>query len=277
MAPTRYIAAGTQLAFWGQLDTYGFFNGQSGSVATGATGEAMGRLLGIKSANPGPVEPSIVNITGDDTVLGAIDFGPNEVPSWIMEMGAFDLANQARFQTTSVETLPSGVKIGVLQPNDPLYPDICIIYQGKTKYKDAGQDGVKAWSGYIVPLCSIVPLGRAAFSEREAAADRYKVTAQVASRKPWGVTISEALLGTSGTPLLPFTSDNPIVMERWTGNNVLTTFNLTYTPISAAKTVVWSETAQSTPSSVDTALKTMTLGSAPANNARVIALYEFAP
>lgn len=277
MAPNRYIAAGTQLAFGGLLDTFGFFNGQTGSVASGATGEAMWRWLGIKTANPGPVEPEAVNITGDDTTLGAIDFGPNEVPKWICELAAFDLTLQARMQGTSVETLANGVNIGVLQPNDPVYPDVCLIYQGKTKYKDVGQDGVKAWSGYIVPLCSCVPLGRAAFAERAAASDRYKVTAQVASRKPWGVTISEALLGTSGAPLLPFTSDNPIVMERWTGNGVLQTFNMTYTPVSAAKTVVWVETAASTPSSVSTASKTMTLGSVPANGARVISLYEFSP
>jgi hypothetical protein len=274
MAPNKGISAGNQLSFWGQVDSAGFFAGTSGSVATGATGEPMGRLLGIKTASPGPVEPEFVNITGDDTTLGAIDFGPNEVPNWIVEVAAFDLATEALLQGTLVETL-AGFKLGVLQPNDPVYPDVCLIYQAKTKYKDAGSDGVKAWSGYIVPLGTMVPLGRKEFNERTPAVERFKVTAQVASRKPWGVTISDTLLGTSGAPLIRFTSDYPLVMERFTGDGIVSTFNLTYTPISTSQIIVHSATAPLTPSSVSAAAKTFTLASPPASGAKVIALYGF--
>src|ERR1700741_1973708 len=146
MAPTRSIQAGTQLAFWGQVDAFGFFAGTSGSVASGANGESMGRLLGIKTANPGPVEPESVNVTGDDTTLGAIDFGPNEVPTWIMELAALDLNNQALMQGTLVETL-GGLKISTLQPNDPVYPDICLIYQGKAKRQGCRLRGFQSRGG----------------------------------------------------------------------------------------------------------------------------------
>ncbi len=279
MAPKVTIQAGTQLAFAGQVDAFGFFAGRTGSVASGSNGEPMIRLLGIKTANPGPVEPESVNITADDTTLGAIDFGPNEVPTWIMELAAHNLDHQALMQGTLVETL-GGINLGVLQPNDPVYPDLCIIYQGKAKSKESGSDGVKAWAGYIIPLCSAVPLGRAEFAERAASVDRYKVTAQVASRKPWGVTILEANLGTSGAPILPFTSDNPIVMERFTGNGVATTFNLTNTPISAAKTIIHVNTALQTPGAnytVDATAKTITFSVAPADLSKVEVLMEFRP
>lgn len=276
MAPNKGISAGNQLSFWGQVDSIGFFNGTSGAVATGATGEPMGKLLGIKTASPGPVEPDFVNITGDDTVLGAIDFGPNQAPTWIVEVAAFDMATDAILQGTLVETL-GGLRIGVLQPNDPSYPDTCLIYQAKTKYKDTGSDGVKAWSGFIVPLATMIPLGRKELNERTPAVYRYKVVAQTASRKPWGVTISEALLGTSGGPLLPFTSDYPIVMERFTGNAIAVTFNLTYTPVSVARTVVHVDTAPTTVLSVSTTSKTFTLSSAPAAGAKVEVIYEFTP
>lgn len=279
MAPNSSIQAGTQLAFVGQVDPFGFFAGQSGSVAGGANGESMARLLGIKTANPGPVEPESVNVTGDDTTLGAIDFGPNEVPTWIMELAAHNLANQALLQGTTVETL-GGLKIGVLQPNDPNYPDVCIIYQGKAKSKDAGSDGVKAWAGYIIPLASVVPLGRAEFTERAASVDRYKVTAQVASRKPWGVTINEAKLGTSGAPILPFTADNPIVMERFTGDGVTTAFNLVNTPISTVKTVVHNNTQPMTPTTdytITVATKLLTFSVAPASGMKIEVLMEFSP
>lgn len=279
MAPNRTIQAGTQLAFWGQVDAFGFFAGTSGSVAAGATGEAMGRLLGIKKADPGPVEPENVNVTGDDTSLGAIDFGPNEVPTWIMELGASDLATEALMQGTLVETL-GGLKIGVLQPNNPVYPDVCLIYQGKAKSKDAGSDGVKAWVGYIVPIASSIPLGRQSFEERAAAVSRFKVTAQVASRKPWGVTITDAVLGTNGSPILPFTSDNPIVMERFTGNGIATSFTLTNTPISDAKTIVHVDTRLLTPTvdyTVNVATKQLSIPGVPTNLSKIEVLMEFAP
>jgi hypothetical protein len=279
MAPRRTIQAGTQLAFWGQVDSSGFFAGTSGNVASGANGEPMGRLLGIQTANPGPVEPESVNVPGDDTTLGAIDFGPDEVPTWIMELGAHDLNNQALMQGTAVEQL-GDINLGVLQPNDPEYPDICLIYQGKAKSKDSGSDGVKAWAGYIVPLASSVPLGRAEFTGRAAASDRYKVTAQVASRKPWGVTIRTSELGTSGAPLIPFTSDNPIVMERFTGDGVTTVFNLTHTPISAAKTVIHINTQRMVAGvdySVDASAKQITFNVPPVDLSKIEILMEFSP
>jgi hypothetical protein len=234
--PNRYISAGAQNCWWGRVHTNGYFIGPSGSTANGAS-EGMRQILGIKSANPGPVEPEAVDITGDDITLGAIDFGPNEVPKYVMETAAFDLDTQAKLQSTLVETL-GDIRIGVLQPNDPEYVDIVQILQAKTKSKDVGTDGLKAWSGYIIPVANAVPLGRGEFNERTPAVDRYKVTLQVASRNPWGVTITAANAGTTGAPMRPFTADNPITMHYWIGDGAASTVILDKTPVSLAKIIV---------------------------------------
>lgn len=234
--PTKAIAAGNQMAFWGRVDSLGRFVGPSGSSSNGAS-EGARNVLGIKTANPGPIEPDTVNVTGDDTSLGSFLFPPNELPSWIMEVAAFDLDTQAKLQSTLVENI-GDIKIGTLQPSSPDYPDICLIYQSNAKSKDAGSDGVKKWHGYIIPLATAVPLGRAEFAERAAASDRFKVTAQVASKKPWGVTILDAVLGTSGAPILPFHSDNPITMHYMIGNAALATVTLDYTPVSVSKIII---------------------------------------
>lgn len=274
MAPYRSIQAGTQRLFWGQIDATGFFSGTSGNVAGGATGEAMGKMLGIKTANPGPVEPDFVDVTGDDDILGTFAFGPNKLPQFVMELAAHDLTNQALMQGTLVEALGT-VNLGVLQPRDPVYPDVCLIIQGKLISKDDGTDGASGWAGYILPRCTIVPLGRGEWAERAPGVDRYKVVVNTTTHKPWGVTITDADLGTTGAPIIPFTADNPLVMERLTGTGALQTFNLTHTPISAAKTIVFDQTAKLTPTSVSTTNKTFTLSSTPATGSKIVVLYEY--
>lgn len=272
----RYIAAGTQLAFLGTVDSQGFLVGGD-PTTTGA----MIRLLGIQTANPGPVEGEDVNVPGDDTSLGKIEFGPAETPSFVVNLGAFDLRRDAVLQGTAVEAVGGGgIQIGVIQPNEPEYPDVCLIIQSKSKKKDTGADGVKAWSGYIIPLCTAQPLHRETFEGRTAANDRIRVTTQVASRKPWGVTILSADLGTTGAPLLPFTADNPIVMQRFTGDGATTTFTLRETPISSAKTVIYRNTQLlTTPGdySVNTSTRVITFTGAPADQAKIEVLMEFAP
>jgi len=273
--PNRAISAGVQNSWWGRIHTNGNFIGPTGSTANGAT-EGMRQILGIKTANPGPVEPEAVNITGDDTVLGAIDFGPNEVPQFIMETAAFDLDTQAKLQSTLVEVL-GDIRLGILQPNNPEYVDIMLIIQAKAKSKDAGSDGTKSWMGYLIPVASGVPLGRAEFNERTPAADRYKVTVQVASKKPWGVSILEAVHGTTGGALLPFTSDNPITMHYFVGNGSGSTIVLDKTPVSLTKIIIHKGNGQLLIPTTDYTLSgsTITLVAIPTAGQFVEVIYEY--
>lgn len=278
-APNRYIAAGTQLAFLGLVDSQGFFLGSTSSTAN-AKSEGMIRLTGIQTANPGPVEGEDVNVEGDDTGLGKIEFGPAETPSFIVNTGAFNLDLDAKLQGTLVETL-GDIKIGVLQPNDASYPDVMMVIQSKSKSKDDGSDGTKAWSGYIIPIMTAQPLGRETFEGRTAAANRIKVTTQVASRKPWGVTILDANLGTTGAPLLPFTSDNPITMHVFKGDGATSTFTLDKTPVSQAKVIIHKETQLLTAGvdfTVNTSTRVVTISAGPSTaGSRYECIYEFQP
>jgi len=277
MAPNRSISAGVQNSWWSRINTSGYMIGPSGSSSNGAT-EGMRQILGIKTANPGPVEPEAVNITGDDGPLGAIDFGPNEVPQFIMEVAAFDLDTQAKLQSTLVEQL-GDIRLGVMQPNNPEYVDIMLIIQAKAKSKDAATDGTKSWVGYFIPVASAVPLGRAEFNERTPAVDRFKVTVQVASRKPWGVSILDAVAGTTGAPLLPFTSDNPLNMAYLIGNGVANTIVLDKTPVSLAKLVVHKGNGQLLVATTDYTLagSTITLVAIPTAGTFIEILYEYQP
>jgi len=232
------IAAGTQLAYYGIYDTAGRLKGSTtGTLAQGDAGSGMKQLKGIKRANPGPGEPEDVPISGDDGPIGSIEFGPGETPSFIIENAVFDLDIQADMQGTLVQSLQD-LRLGVAQPDNPVYPDICLIIQGKAKKQDVGVKGIKAWVGDIIPVASVIPLGREEFSERTAAVNRYQVNTQVASKQPWGVTIADGDLGTTGAPIIPFTSDNPITMQTFIGDGVVDAFILEKTPVSVGKIIV---------------------------------------
>jgi len=281
-ASKSYIAAGVQYAQYGIYNSTGIHLGGAATLAQGAAGNGMKQLKGIKRANPGPVEPESVPVSGDDGPLGAIDFPPGEVPEWITESGIFDLDIQAALQTTSVQQL-GDVQLGAIQPNNPVYPDTAWIYQSKSKKKDSGSDGFKAWSGIIVPIATAVPLGREEMAERTAAVDRYKITAQVASKQAWGVTIASGDLGTDGAPLIPFSAENPVTMHVFEGDGAISEFGpLDYTPVSVGKIVIFEGNGQlltpTTDYTVDTATKLITrVAGAMAAGTRWQVFYEFSP
>lgn len=276
MAPTKNIAAGTRLAALGFIDTSGFLLGGSTSAPANGSSSGMLSLVGIQQAGVGIAEGEAVPVPGDDGILGQFLFAPDSLPEFVMNLGAFDLAQDALIQTTSVESLGQ-MYIGVLQPNDPVYPDACLIIQGEAKSKDSGSDGVKAWEGYIIPVVSLQPLGRETFEGRTAAVNRWKGVVQVASRKPWGVTITDAVNGTNGTPILRFTADYPIWMDRYTGTGAGgQTMVLAKTPVSLAKLVIHSNTQLLTPT-VDYTLSGSTISfvTNPAAASKTVVLYEF--
>lgn len=275
MATTTVISAGTQLAFFSQVDSTGKMTSWNGSRST-SNGVAAGmrQFYGIKQANPAIVEPEFVPVTGDDGAIGKIDFPPGDTPEWIMEVAISDLETVAQLQGTIVQTIGQAY-FGAFQPTDPVYPDICVVYNSKAKNYGVG---TKAWQGVIFPVCSAVPLDRDAYNERTAATYRYKMLAQAVTKTPWGVTINSANNGTDSPVGLNFQSDNPIIIQAYIGNGSTTEFFTQKTPVSVAKTIVWTGNgAVATVNSVNTTTKSFTLSGAPANNTDVLVMMEFTP
>lgn len=280
MAPVKKIAAGARLTFAGFVDTLGFLMGGATSAPANGSGSGMLSILGIQQAPFAVQEGEAVNIEGDDGVIGQFLFDPNELPEFIINFGAFDLHQDALMQGTLVESFGQGY-IGVMQPSNPTYPDVCLIVQGLAKSKDTGSDGTSAYDIYIFPVCTVQPLGRESAESRTGATNRWKVTPNIAGKKPWGVTITDAVNGTTGAPILPATFDNPITMHRYTGTGAGgQTVTLDKTPVSLAKIVVISDTAVLAPTTdytVNTSTKVLTFVTNPAAGAKVIVVYEFSP
>lgn len=280
MAPVKKIVAGARLTFAGFVDSLGFLMGGSTSAPANGSGSGMLNILGIQQAPFAVQEGEAVPVPGDDGVLGQFLLEPDALPEFVVNFGAFDLHQDALMQGTLVESFGQGY-IGVMQPVNPVYPDVCLIIQGLAKSKDSGSDGASAYDIYIFPVCTIQPLGRETAEGRAAGTNRWKVTPNIASKKPWGVTITDAVNGTSGAPILPASFDNPITMHRYTGTGAGgQTVTLDRTPISLAKTVVISDTAVLTPTvdyTLNTSTKVLSFVTNPAAGAKVVVVYEMSP
>jgi hypothetical protein len=274
---SEYIAAGFERLEYHQLDSAGIAAGASGSISTGATGAPAARILGVKTSDIVIPEPDIVPITGDDGPLGQFIFPSTTTPGFNIDIGAQDLQDEAYFQQTLIET-QGDMSFGILQPKDQGFPDFALIAVSRAKSKMSGSDGVANYMGIIIPKCQIVPLGRVSWTEREGATYRYRVSTTISDAYPWGKTLTDAVNGTTGGSIMPWSAENRITMHRWSGDGATTAFTLGQTPASSAVAkmrVFVNNTITTGGITISTAAKTLTFSVAPANGAKIVAVYEY--
>lgn len=276
MATTNQaIPAGLNYCMYSLVDSDGYMTGTLSTLVAGdQTGSELGRLHGAKTAPVSVNEPDFVQATGDDTALAQFTFDSNELPNGILEFAVEALDVAADMQNTN--TVDYGeIRMGVLQPKDIDRPDILLLVQGQAKSWDSGSRGNSVWHGYLMPVCTLTPLGGDK-SERTPAGSRYAFTASNADTLPWGATLQTATQGTENAPIIPFIADNPVNMGCWKGDAAETVFSLGRAPVSTAKTYVWIDgLAQLSGWTLDVSAKTLTFAPAPADGAIIVAMYEY--
>jgi hypothetical protein len=281
MAPNnrKVIAAGFDTIFYGLNDSTGFLQGSTTSApaAGNQNGSGMARLTGAKTAPITVPESEQQFATGDDIVLAAFLFSAASLPAGVIEGAVNDLTLQALTQGTLVEDI-NDIAMGVLMPDAPDYVDMCLILQRQAKSYQSGSIGAKQVEGVIVMSTNITPLGSDSYTERQVATQRYGFVINPSDRMPFGLLLTNSVNGTTRAALRPFTAENFVHMHRWTGNGTQDDFFLEYTPVSQAKVAVYVDGVKQTVTThytVDTATKTITFVTPPANNAKIIALYEY--
>lgn len=273
----KYVPAGLNYILWGYVNSSGYCTGNQSSLTAGdQDGAGLGRLYGAKTAPVEVNEPDYVESTGDDKTLMQHDFDSIELARGVIESAVVDLELEAALQSTQVRTFGE-VKLGALQPSEVTRPDILLIVQGRAKSYDSGSRGQSRYSGYIIPMATLKPLGGAK-SERTPQNSRYGFTANIADTDPWGATLQTALAGTESLAVIPIGADNPVDIHVWKGDGIEQVFNLGRASISSAKMYIWiNGVAQLSGWTLDTDANTITFDSAPDSDAMITALYEFNP
>lgn len=270
----KNTGAGATYAFICFIDGNGFAIGGSTTAPTAGNTSGALRLTGIKTASPTIPDPEYVQVTGDDSLISEFDFDSIAQRGFTADLAVQNLTLDALLQGSNVQTVGE-ISLGMLDIADADIPNAAVIIQSRAFKQDTGVAGNAGYSGVLLPLCTVRPLGRVAFTEREGAVYRLSITPQQAGYHPWGVTLLAANAGTTGARQMPFTAENPIHIQAFTGNNSTTEWNLDLTPISAAKTSIFINRVSDTTVSVNTTTKTATATSTAATSAKGVIVYEF--
>lgn len=275
MADSGRIPAGFSYILYGAVDPDGFLNGAdtNGPAAGGVS--PMKRLYGAKTAPVAVKEPTIETATGDDQALASFQFEAAELPDGVLTTAPRDLEFDALVQGTKTYAL-NQQRFGVLQPgnNDPAV--ICLILMRRAKTWGVRSKGSKVYDGLLIPACTITPMG-SEFTERAINAISYKINVSKAAHFIWGETFTDANIGSDAAPLIPFDSDHAVHAVALLGDGSETDYDVPYTPISAARSLIYVERVlKTTPAQWTLTGKTYTFagGSKPASGARGVIWYE---
>jgi hypothetical protein len=261
MAFKQSISAGVQQTQFLFFDANGDPSGDSPTPL--ANGEYKGayQLVGIQEFPTGIPEAEAVTIPGDDGSLGSILFASDAPREMLANFGQMDLELEARLQNTLVETL-GDIRMGLIDTANTILATGALIIQAQSVKRSAGVQGQAAWSGLIYPNVQAQPLNRETFSGRTAGVIRYKLVAQQAFYKPWGVTISDEVNGDIAAYAIPFTSPYPLTLGAFRGDGIITSWTLHKTPISVTKTRPFSDRVAIGVTSVTPSTKNMLLSAA---------------
>jgi hypothetical protein len=277
MAGTRKVlAAGFNLVFYGARDENGYLIGGTTTAPTAGSqaGNPTLRLTGVRSAEISIPAAEVVISEGDDgDVIGQFQFGPSALPSGNLVTAVADLDYEALAQGTLVESV-GDVVAGVLQPAgfspQPLYH----LLQRRAQSQSSGSVGGKRWQQYHLLNSTVQPQG-APFGIRGVAEYAYNIVLSSADRMVTGASFFLATHGTTAMPIYKSSSDNPMTVHRFTGNNAQTVFNLAYPAISAAKTLVYVNGVKLTPTTDYTVATTvLTFNTAPGAAVIIEVWYE---
>lgn len=267
----KTIGAGFRYIFYGTVNQDSFVQGNdaTGPVAGNQDGQGLLRLEGAVTEPLAPNENETITVTGDDEALVTFDFSATDLPSGVFETAVRDNNFEALLQGTKVQSI-ADLEIGVLQPRNQAFTDMCFLFQRRAKKWEAGKKGVSRWEILFAPKATATPLFNA-MTERTHNRYRYSVTTSQSDRLPFGATLTVDTNGTTSAPLIPIDSDNPVHLHTFVGDGAETDFNLAYLPVSQAKIIAFEDGVATTVTGLTN--QTITL-SAPADGAIVNVLYE---
>jgi hypothetical protein len=269
---TRKIASGVQQAWIAVWGSDGFLLG--GSLTAPAAGEVSHarRIYGVKELSPVIAEPERVQITGDDGLMGEMQYSNITSRGFTASVAASDRDLINLIQGTT--TMSWGEARGISLDFDSV-PNRSYAIWSNGRATSQGDSTGGRWNSLWVHLAELSWLDREAWTERTAANYRLGITPNPSSYDELGMTLNDSYAGVCNPRLAAWDHEYPLGFTRFTGNGVLATIPLGNTPVSAAKFAVAVNRVFATVNSISTTNKTVTLSSAPANNAVVEIIYEY--
>lgn len=270
------IAAGFRYLFYGVVDSDGKFIGSTATApaAGDQSGSGMARLAGARTLPVAVPEPEIVVVSGDDQPLVTFEFDAEALPSGIFEMAVRNTAYDNLIQSTTAFTIGDTTNT-VLNPRDRDSQSMCFLMNRRAKKWEAGVQGAKAWEVLTIPRATSKALF-AEITQRTFNPYRYGIYLDMSDRTLWS-TIREADWGTTAGAMFLTDADNPMHIQRFTGDNSEQDFTLDFPPVSGAKTYVYvNDIKQTVTTNYTVSGNVLSFVAAPGTSAVIVAFYEVA-
>lgn len=272
--------------FYWVRDSSGYFDSIDGTAPSAGDqdGALAQQLLGVQQFPFAPQDPDRPSQLGDGGVIGRFINKPTELPApdWVFGVG--DLTFEALVQSLSVVTIGGGK--GVLTgAYTPTFRDMAFLATSPAKSKEDASLDASMWEALFVFNANVFPRGRDAFNTNSLPTYLYGAVANYATAYPWGKAFAAGTEGDTKGVGWRFTWPYRPVVQRWTGDNSETTFNLgkNIAEDSSDNIVVFVNGTEQTwvtgvPSAgefgvTEAATDTIVLGTAPASSAKVVAMY----
>jgi len=284
----KAVAAGAASVYYGAVDSTGYLIGGTATApeAGSADGSAMLQLEGVKNFPFSPNAPERMNITGDDGAIAQFLWQPIELPTGDTTFAVSDQDFAALAMSTLSHAIGGYQFLGI-QPGSVTYQDLCFLVTSQAKSRTTGSVGSSLFYSYLIMKANAFYQGRDVFAERGEAAFVYNIIANKADAYPWGLAFSDGTTGDTEFVVMEMTSAYRPIIERWTGDGEVTTFNLSkniaedsanniavYVDGVAQEWVTGVPEAASTEFGItENTTDTLVFGTAPGNGAKIVALY----
>lgn len=273
----------TDVAQWiaGGFQEAQFANSTSGIPYTSSlsAGNIAGTtvLKGAKSANIEIPEAEILQIPGDDTVRGVIQFPGNALPTFDLIFSDLTRSFVDTLQGTIAVDVQSVYEWLILDPANRTFPDIFLILTRQAYSTEAGSTG-NGYESILFPQCTISFSGPSGHQTGANEAEyKFKVTVNRTTQLPWGTPLSTGTHGTTAASGFMFWSEAVPTFDVAKKNGSTTDWTLTKTYASNAQAVVWknvSGTASTDTGSVDSGNNQWDGAAAGSSGDLLIVFYE---
>jgi hypothetical protein len=208
------------------MDSAGYMDSNTGTApaAGSQTGHPMLQIVGLQDFPFAAVDPDTPTQRGDGGALARFINKSTELPGANMTFGASDYDFAALVVTDLVATIGGGSFVGRGGQN-PTYRDMLILVVASAKSIETGNTG-GMWEGRFIYNANVQAKGRTTFNDSALPTYDYTLVANRSTVFPWGLA-HLGVLGDTDYSYVDFTWPYRPICERFTGDNIVTDYNLT--------------------------------------------------
>ncbi len=211
--------------WYGTQDSAGYLESNDGTAPAAADvdGAIMLEIVGLQDFPFAAEDPQTPSQRGNKGSLARFVYPAAELPSAAMTFGSSDYTFEALVSSQSVATIGGGKFVG-RQGGAPTFKDMLLLVVGDAKSKNPGNAG-GMWEGRLIYYANVYSKGRNTFNDSAVPTYDNTVVSNPSTVFPWGIAHSVAM-GDNSFPYVDFTWPYKPVIQRWTGDNAVVSWNL---------------------------------------------------